>query len=924
MNSFRSKSIIMLVIFLVIAPSTLASDISTVKSEPTEDVKEIIHHKGDLIVEGGETYVIENVTFFISGNIIVKDEAQLIVKNSCILVNTSYKNEYWVYVYDNALFKAENSLLKEPFLQELMLEVEGRLILENTTSYWRVGSERGSSITVNNSYLRALYWTSMSKVNLIRSRLWFICIRLGNSHNKEMEISGLYENRNRSCLYFNSKEDFLKLEDTFVKQWHFELSSEYDKHLVIKNSEVAGFWAEFPNEVNISDITSYYPYYYKEWNIHNNVHGSIPWNLTLINTTITDKWKLIFFDKAYVKNSEAQFNLFGKSVVIARNCTVMFLDARASIYAKFIDTLFVQDVNFLYMPQLISTFMPEETAGRFVVEFENSVITAPIFMAARKCIVKGNITFSIPLSEVHFCSGTWVREYPLILMDEDGNLVPNASASLVDLEGNLVWSGATNRNGFALFNITFTKANYTRELVLKTKIQNKSFSKKIDFITDTPIIISFHQIKEEAENRLVYVESLIPWMRNLGKIKNMDAAGDVLVMAKNEYNKGDFCKALELLKKVVELIGLNIDGNPNDWDEILPLSTDEKGDNLFENGDLKSIYAVMNNRYLYIMVEIYDEEIEKAKPPLIEIDTNLDEERDYKLSIDKVENIQTHESHSIESAIDKVIEYRVPLENIDYPIEFNIGAHITYQVSENRWVASDAIEPRWTLISRKSSISLDTSSDQILLGENLTVSGEISPSKIGVPITLTYQMPNGSLLTKNVSSTDIGTFNDTFRPDVVGSWSVKASWEGDSTHNGASSQTMSFTVVETEPKPAKFEVSDLVISPEEVQEGEEVRISVRVANVGEESYGHTVDLKVDGETVDLEDVTLVGGDSMTVTFTIVEDVGDHIVEVGNLYGSFKVIHKPSFWDKIPRFPYELIIIGLAIGALILWILKHKF
>jgi hypothetical protein len=39
-----------------------------------------------------------------------------------------------------------------------------------------------------------------------------------------------------------------------------------------------------------------------------------------------------------------------------------------------------------------------------------------------------------------------------------------------------------------------------------------------------------------------------------------------------------------------------------------------------------------------------------------------------------------------------------------------------------------------------------------------------------------------------------GSYSDAYKPDGVGSWSVKALWDGDSTHEGASSSEVDFTV----------------------------------------------------------------------------------------------------------------------------------
>jgi len=117
---------------------------------------------------------------------------------------------------------------------------------------------------------------------------------------------------------------------------------------------------------------------------------------------------------------------------------------------------------------------------------------------------------------------------------------------------------------------------------------------------------------------------------------------------------------------------------------------------------------------------------------------------------------------------------------------------------------------------------------------------------------------------------------------TVGSYAVKV---GD--------LTGSFTVKEAPPppppKPAAFEISDLVVSRGEVIEGESVTVTVKVTNVGEEEGTHTVDLKVDGLVFDSKTVTLAGGASATVIFSVTKTTsGSYMVKIGDLTGSFTV------------------------------------
>ena len=126
-------------------------------------------------------------------------------------------------------------------------------------------------------------------------------------------------------------------------------------------------------------------------------------------------------------------------------------------------------------------------------------------------------------------------------------------------------------------------------------------------------------------------------------------------------------------------------------------------------------------------------------------------------------------------------------------------------------------------------------------------------------------------------------------------------------------------------EPAEFEFSNLRIfypgvTPPEVERGQTVTVTVSIEaeNVGELEGNHTVELKVDGEMVDSKGVTLEGGASATVLFELTRGEGTHEVEVEGFTESFTVNPQPTFWDKIPGFPYESIILGLIAVIIIIW------
>jgi len=97
-----------------------------------------------------------------------------------------------------------------------------------------------------------------------------------------------------------------------------------------------------------------------------------------------------------------------------------------------------------------------------------------------------------------------------------------------------------------------------------------------------------------------------------------------------------------------------------------------------------------------------------------------------------------------------------------------------------------------------STITCEISSSEIAFGESITISGNVTPPHTGAEVTLTYTRPNGSSLTRTTTMDKDGLYNDTFTPDMVGVWTVKASWMGDEQYAGSESPSKSFTVGKTE------------------------------------------------------------------------------------------------------------------------------
>jgi uncharacterized ubiquitin-like protein YukD len=89
--------------------------------------------------------------------------------------------------------------------------------------------------------------------------------------------------------------------------------------------------------------------------------------------------------------------------------------------------------------------------------------------------------------------------------------------------------------------------------------------------------------------------------------------------------------------------------------------------------------------------------------------------------------------------------------------------------------------------------------------------------------------------------------------------------------------------------PAEFHVSNLNLSPAKIRPGEVVNITVDVQNVGEQEGTYDLGLEVDGTVEQSKAVTLSGGESSIVSFTVTKQAEKtYNVAIDGLTGSFEV------------------------------------
>lgn len=221
---------------------------------------------------------------------------------------------------------------------------------------------------------------------------------------------------------------------------------------------------------------------------------------------------------------------------------------------------------------------------------------------------------------------------------------------------------------------------------------------------------------------------------------------------------------------------------------------------------------------------------------------------------------------------------------------------------------TDVIEPNIVFVSHSPQIPK--------YNETVTVTASVTDYESGINIViLSY---HGGISWQNLTMTlEEGLYGATI-PALPYNTTVQYKvYAKDNFANWNVTGAYSYTVTDTYPPlafvtPAKFEVSNLLITPTEVLIGETVSVSVDVINSEDVTGTYDVTLKIDGMVEETREVTLVAGGSETITFTVTRDLaGTYNIEVDGLMGAFKVTAPPRPLIE-PWLPY----IGAAVTIIV--------
>jgi len=100
-----------LIVLLTVTPATLITTYDLFIS-PTKPIT----HSGDLIIDGNQTFTIKSCVYTQEGNIIVKDNASLVIKNAKVIMDQSERS-YFIDIKNYAELIAENASITVSFMR---------------------------------------------------------------------------------------------------------------------------------------------------------------------------------------------------------------------------------------------------------------------------------------------------------------------------------------------------------------------------------------------------------------------------------------------------------------------------------------------------------------------------------------------------------------------------------------------------------------------------------------------------------------------------------------------------------------------------------------------------------------------------------------------------------------------------------------
>ncbi len=456
-----------------------------------------ITHEGDLVVDGTQTFVIENCKYIQTGAIILTDYAKLVVRDSELIMNISgqfeWSNSYYAFqgfysiitrkhasiissnstintmpgslaslgltFFDSSsgLFNFTNMYNDPPLTVQIQTHDNSQIRIINSELNRLEGGYDFSNVEIANSTCQTIGCCDRSNVNVLHSKISELTICF--SQQAIVTVENFYGGEGH-VTYFNTFKNMTVTGNSVA-------------NLTIRNSE----FMTVPSAPNLDEGITLHFRDSSTGNISQSsfphVHASNSSQVTIHESRLGQA-HIQDNSSIWVKNSEVNwFGLWG---------------THYSEYPK----------AFVY-----NSTLQRLTAFHFIgiVEFDNAVIGAPfdgshpwslnydINCWSSQFYIHGNVSFTESAKIEYWDNTNVTRNFKIIITNQIHNSLAHAELTLYDQNLAVIWKGTADSSGQANFNLTFTDNNCTDTLRLEALQGNHTASASTSFLSNTPMIM---------------------------------------------------------------------------------------------------------------------------------------------------------------------------------------------------------------------------------------------------------------------------------------------------------------------------------------------------------------------------------------------------------------------------------------------------
>jgi len=421
-------------------------------------------HRGDLIIKEGEVFTISDETFCIDGNIIVEENAHLIIRDAIVISNareTQWAADWtdlrvgqggrldlfnvvlvadtgcgiWIDTADNAHVRIESVSSHDGPLGIGVCKNSYATITDSTVGDTRL--EEGGTLEIRNSTVSGLYMSFDGPSSKVLEGL-----TPGHFSSWELVLN-------------EALESHLSLLETNVQAWTISVADV--ANVTLKDSALAYIRVLLGQATG--RISNVRPGHYTEWELQGAGKLDCAVNLQLINSDISEGWLIDFTGRTKVSVSNSALE-------------------RIRVYNTYAELL-LQGVDLGGL---------ETEGGIGQISFEEGSISGGVYFSNAMVALEGGVSV---LNTAHidtWQNSTILRTYRVSVEDETGTPAMGTLVALEFPSGKRL-SVTTDDNGFASFSISFDDSNYAEDWTLTATLGDQSVVCPISFMSTSPITI---------------------------------------------------------------------------------------------------------------------------------------------------------------------------------------------------------------------------------------------------------------------------------------------------------------------------------------------------------------------------------------------------------------------------------------------------